>query len=100
MSRLCVTRRNRCGSSRRPRGGRRAAVRRAALFAMIAVGLPIGAARAADDRFLVQGLADLEAWDTGSRSLYLSRNQGDAANQERLRLWAAAQFTPRLQVLL
>src|SRR5262245_34022018 len=56
-----------------------------------------GRVLAADERFLIQGLADGEAWDTGSRSYYLSRNAGDAATERRLRLWVAAQVAPKLQ---
>lgn len=53
----------------------------------------------AEERLLLEGLADAEAWDTGSRSLVLSRNEGDAALQGRLRLWAAVQITERVQAM-
>ncbi|HZI93047.1 MAG TPA: hypothetical protein VFE84_02285 [Patescibacteria group bacterium] len=54
----------------------------------------------AGDRVLFQGLADAEAWDTGTQSYYLTRNDGETATQRRLRLWTAAQITSNLQGFL
>jgi len=45
----------------------------------------------------VGGLLDTKIWKTDAASRLLSRNEGDAAPAARLRLWAAAEFLPRLQ---
>jgi len=54
----------------------------------------------AEDRVLIQGLADGEVWDTGPQALLLSRNEGDAATEGRVRLWVAGQLAPRLQGMI
>ena len=78
------------------RGARLLAALPAALIALAAGALP-GAARAADERFLVGGLLDAEYWQTDDASLLLSRNGGGGAPAGRLRLWAAADFAEGLQ---
>jgi len=51
----------------------------------------------AEERVVVQGLADAEEWNTTSQSAYLSVNEGDRASLGRLRLWAVGEFAPGLQ---
>ena len=72
-------------------------LRRLVAAALMLASLFAGRVQAADERFLLEGLADGEACDTGTRSYYLSRNGGDAATERRLRLWVAAQIAPGLQ---
>ncbi|HEY3176054.1 MAG TPA: hypothetical protein VGK94_09900 [Candidatus Polarisedimenticolia bacterium] len=70
------------------------------MAAAVVACLMVPAAPGAEDKILIEGLADAEVWDTGTRSLNLTRNDGDTATQRRLRLWTGAQFTPRFQALL
>lgn len=51
-------------------------------------------ARSADERWLMQGLADLAWYDTDPGSALLSVNGGDGAGSGALRLWAAGQLAP------
>ena len=66
-----------------------------AIFVALCLLAP-GPARA-EDRVLVQGLADWEIWRTNDDSELLSRNEGRAASLGRLRLWMAVPFGERLQ---
>jgi hypothetical protein len=59
-------------------------------------GLAGGAPARADERVIVQGLADMEGWNS-SESLLLGRNEGEPSGLARSRLWASASFTEGLQ---
>jgi hypothetical protein len=76
------------------RGARRSAL---ALAAALLLGTPAGPAGAAD-RPIVQGLLDTELWKTDSGSEFPGRNDGGAAGAGHLRLWAAGEPAPRLQL--
>jgi len=59
-------------------------------------GFATGAPVRADERIIVQGLADMEAWNTSESGL-LGRNEGEPSGLARSRLWASASFTDGLQ---
>jgi hypothetical protein len=82
---------------RRASEGRPRAASRAALWVVLALALPAPRAAYPQDHVLLQGLADAETWSTDGRSELFSRNDGKTAGLGRLRLWAAAQLTERLQ---
>ena len=90
-----------CCANRRNRLSRRRAAARGMLALMVLAGVPAvsAAPRAAgaSERYLIEGLVDGEAWNTGQQSLLLSRNAGDPAAEGRLRLWAAVQISRDLQ---
>src|SRR5262245_492597 len=73
----------------------RLALLRAALIC--AAALAAVAPSRADDRIVIQGQVAAETWQTGDQSPLLTRNQGEAAAQGRLRLWLAGQIAPGLQ---
>jgi len=52
----------------------------------------------AQSRFLLQGIADAEAYATDADSPLLSRNEGDVATLGRIQLWSAYQLTPSIQL--
>jgi len=54
----------------------------------------------AEERLLVRGLGDVEAWNTGPDSEAFSRDNGETAALGRLRLWAVGVFTDQLHVVL
>jgi len=49
-----------------------------------------------EERWMLQGLADAELFETDDGSRLLSRNEGETAGGGRIRLWAAGEFHPRL----
>src|SRR6185295_4864511 len=51
-------------------------------------------ARSADERWLMQGLADFAWYDTDAGSSLLSVNGGDGTGSGALRLWAAGEIAP------
>src|SRR5688572_14062513 len=69
---------------------------RAGLALLLLCGFANGAPVRADERIIVQGLADMEAWDTRESEL-LGRNEGEPSGLARSRLWASASFTDGLQ---
>jgi hypothetical protein len=58
---------------------------------------PAPQAKSADERWLLQGLADFAWYDTDPGSSLLSVNGGDGTGSGALRLWAAGEFAPGLQ---
>jgi hypothetical protein len=54
-------------------------------------------ARSADERWLMQGLADFAWYDTDAGSRLLSVNGGDGTGSGALRLWAAGEIAPGFQ---
>ncbi len=52
----------------------------------------------AKERFLLEGIFDLEAYETDANSRLLSRNDGDIASIGRLQLWSAYQISSGFQI--
>ena len=64
---------------------------------VLALGFPTSAALA-EERFLIEGLFDLETYKTDPESKYLARNDGETTSQARLKIWSAYQLTSKLQI--
>lgn len=71
---------------------------RLALLAALAVTLSFPGF--AQDRLLLRGLGDVEAWNTGPDAEAFSRDDGETAALGRLRLWAVGSITDRLHGVL
>ena len=84
-------------NARRPEGspGSRGAQR--ALAAAVLLLASASSPALCEEKWIVQGLFDAEAWQTDDGSRLLSRNEGDAAGGGRLWLWAAGDIAPWLQ---
>jgi hypothetical protein len=98
----CVNFRGRPEPGGRPArtGGVRAIAPVRTLVRLTALVVLAGAAvrpAAAQERWLLQGLADAEYWNTDGGSRLLARDDGDRSGAGRLRLWAAGDFAPGLQ---
>src|SRR3990172_416271 len=52
----------------------------------------------AQERLLIEGILDAEAYKTDARSLSLARNDGDISSLGRLQLWSAWQISSGLQM--
>lgn len=63
----------------------------------VLTGLAVTAANA-QERFLIEGIADGEFYHTDRRSLLLSRNDGDLSPVGRIQLWSAYQLSETLQI--
>ncbi len=68
------------------------------VFLGLALGTAIAPTARGDERWLVQGLADAEAWDTTGGSDLLERNEGRPGTAERLHVLAAWAPLARLQL--
>jgi len=66
------------------------------LFVLLA-GLECAAAWP-QERFLLEGIVDAEAYKTDGRSYFLARNDGDISGLGRLQLWSAWQVSSSLQL--
>jgi hypothetical protein len=72
---------------------------RALLFAAVALPLAAPPPTLQAQRFALEGLAALEAWQTDDGSRLLARNAGRLAAQGRLYAWASFRATSRLELL-
>ena len=52
----------------------------------------------AEERFLIEGIFDVEGYQTDSDSRFLSRNDGDFSSLLRLQLWSAYQISSGFQI--
>jgi hypothetical protein len=68
----------------------------AALFVLVLLGAAAGAA-GAEEKVLLQGLADGEAWKTDAGGGAFALRDGQTSSMGRLRLWMAVQIAPHLQ---
>ena len=74
-------------------------IRLAGLVLLVATGLG-GAAHAAEEKWLLEGMIDPTLWKTSDGSQLLARNEGDAAADATLRLFLAAELVPRFDLVV
>jgi hypothetical protein len=71
-----------------------------ALALLVLALAPLAARAAVADRLIVEGLQDVELFNTDDESRLLSLNEGDAAGVARLHLWIAGELVPGLAAVV